>query len=166
MTSPTAGWIAQLVSRELEGFERELALFADETAIWRTAPGVTNSAGNLALHICGNLQHFVGRHLGATSYVRDRDAEFSRRGVPREQVIAELRKTGEIVRDTMGRVTDEMLALPYPEAVGGVTMTTGLFLVHLVSHLGFHLGQAGYLRRMLTGDTRSAGPLPLKALAS
>ena len=86
--------------------------------------------------------------------------------MPREQVIAELRKTGEIVRDTMGRVTDEMLALPYPEAVGGVTMTTGLFLVHLVSHLGFHLGQAGYLRRMLTGDTRSAGPLPLKALAS
>lgn len=166
MTSQPAAWIAQLVTRELEGFERELGMFADEASIWRTAPGVTNSVGNLTLHVCGNLQHFIGRHLGGTDYVRDRDAEFSRRLVPREALLAELRHTGEVVRRALAGVTDEQLSRPFPEVVGGATMGTGLFLTHLVSHLGFHLGQAGYLRRMLTGDNRSAGPLPLKPLGT
>lgn len=162
--SQPASWIARLLVRELEGFERELTLFADESQLWRTAPGVTNSAGNLALHVCGNLQHFIGQCLGATGYVRDRDAEFSRRDLPRALVIAELRKTAAVVHRTLSAVTDEQLSQPFPEPVGGVTMGTGLFLTHLVSHLGFHLGQAGYLRRMLTGDNRSAAPLPLKPL--
>jgi len=38
------------------------------------------------------------------------------------------------------------------------------FLLHLCAHASFHLGQAGYLRRALTGDTRSAGPVPLSVL--
>lgn len=163
-TSQSATWIARLLTRELESFERELTLFSDESQLWRTAPGVTNAAGNLALHVCGNLQHFVGHCLGATGYVRDRDAEFSRRDLSRDLVIAELRKTAEVVQTTLAAVTDDQLSRPFPEAVGGVTIGTGLFLTHLVSHLGFHLGQAGYLRRMLTGDNRSAAPLPLKPL--
>lgn len=166
MSAPMAGWIAQLIARELEGFERELLLFPDEGAIWRTAPGVSNSAGNLALHVCGNLQHFIGRQIGGSDYVRDRDSEFSRRGVARDALVGELRTTAATVRTSLAGLREDQLDEPYPEAVGGVTMSTGLFLTHLVSHLGFHLGQAGYLRRMLTGDNRSAGPLPLKALAS
>lgn len=165
MASQLGTWIARLVDRELEAFERELALFPDDAAVWRVAPGVTNAAGTLVLHCCGNLQHFVGHVLGGTAYVRDRDAEFSRTGVPRDALIAELRATRSVVRDVLAGVTDAQLGAPYGEAVGGVTITTGLFLTHLVAHLAFHLGQAGYLRRVTTGDARSAAPLPLKPLA-
>lgn len=165
MASQLGIWIARLVERELEAFERELGLFPDDAAVWRVVPGVTNAAGTLVLHCCGNLQHFIGHVLGGSAYVRDRDAEFSRTGVPRHVLIDELRATRHVVCDVLARVTDEQLNAPYGEAVGGVTIATGLFLVHLVAHLAFHLGQAGYLRRIATGDARSAAPLPLKPLA-
>jgi len=164
--SPLATWITQIVDRELAGFERELALFPDDAAVWQTVPGITNSAGNLVLHICGNLQHFIGHRIGGSGYLRDREAEFSRRDVPRVALVAELQLTAAAVRSALQQLTDEQLSQPFPEAVGGVTMNTGLFITHLVSHIGFHLGQAGYLRRALTGDNRSASPLPLKPLAS
>lgn len=165
MTAPTPGWIAKLMARELEAFERELALCPDEATVWRVSPGVTNSLGNLVLHVCGNLQHFVGSVLGGSGYVRDREAEFTRTAVPRAQLVEEIRRAGAAVHETLRRVTEEQLGRPFPEAVGGVTMPTGLFLTHLAAHLAFHLGQAGYVRRIVTGDSRSAGPLPLKPLA-
>lgn len=165
MTAPTPGWIARLMTRELQAFERELALCPDEAAVWRVAPGVTNSLGNLVLHVCGNLQHFVGHVLGGSGYVRDRDAEFTRTAVPRAQLVNEIQKAAATVAQTLAGVTEGQLARPFPEAVGGVTLSTGLFLTHLAAHLAFHLGQAGYVRRIVTGDSRSAGPLPLKPLA-
>jgi len=70
---------ARALVRELEGFKRELALFPDDETIWKTAPGITNSAANLGLHLAGNLQYFIGSVLGATGYVRNREAEFGRR---------------------------------------------------------------------------------------
>lgn len=165
MTSHVAIWTARLMERELDAFERELALFPDDAAVWRVVPGVTNAAGTLVLHCCGNLQHFIGRVLGGTAYVRDREAEFSRRGVSRQDLVRELRVARSVVGDVLAGLSDEQLAAPYGEAVGGVTMTTGLFLIHLATHLAFHLGQAGYVRRVVTGDPRSAAPLPLAPLA-
>ena len=73
----SASWIGRLFVRELKGFERELALFPDEALIWKTMAGITNPAGTLTLHVCGNLQHFIGHVLGQTAYVRNRDYEFS-----------------------------------------------------------------------------------------
>jgi uncharacterized damage-inducible protein DinB len=163
--SQTTEWLALLMRRELEGFERELALFPDEALVWQTAPGVTNSAGTLALHICGNLQWFIGGVLGGTGYIRDRDWEFSARNVSRDALLAEVRRAIEVVRTVLPHVSDDQLAQPYPETVGGVTMITGAFVTHLAAHAAFHLGQAGYLRRVLTGDSTSAGPVPLAPLA-
>jgi hypothetical protein len=165
MTRP-ADWIAALLTRELDSFERELHLFPDEASVWGTLPGVTNSAGTLALHVSGNLQHFVGAVLGSSGYMRDRLREFSARDVPRALLIADIRSAREVVARIVPPLTDDDLSRPYPEEVGGVRMVTGLFLTHLSAHLAFHLGQAGYLRRVLTGDTRSTSPLPLNSLAS
>jgi hypothetical protein len=162
----TAEWIAVLLTRELESFERELRLFPDDTTVWRTVPGITNSAGTLAVHISGNLLHFVGAVLGASGYIRDRVHEFSVRDIPRESLIADIRRAGDVVTRIVPFVSDHELAQPYPEEVGGVQIVTGLFLAHLSGHLAFHLGQAGYLRRVLTGDPQSASPLPLRPLAS
>lgn len=163
--SQATEWLCQLMVRELEGFERELALLPDDALAWRVAPGVTNPIGSLTLHVCGNLQWFVGGVLGGSGYVRDRDREFGARGVPRDELLREIRTTIDVVRAVMPRLTDGQLGQEYPDAVGGVRMLTGAFLTHLSAHLAFHLGQAGYLRRLLTGDPISAGPMPLQPLA-
>src|SRR5262245_28225173 len=78
--------VRRLLIRELDGFRREIALFPDETSLWQNLPGVTNSAGNLALHVAGNLQYFVGTCVGGGSYVRDRPAEFASRTLSRAEV--------------------------------------------------------------------------------
>jgi hypothetical protein len=159
--SRTAADFALSLVRELEGFKRELALFPDDEAVWTTLPGVTNSAGNLALHLAGNLEHFIGAVLGRTGYVRNRDREFGQRSGPRENIYAELDKAIAVVRKVLPQVSDAALDQDFPEAVMGSKFRTGTFLVHLCSHAGFHLGQAGYLRRIMTRDATSSGPIPL-----
>jgi uncharacterized damage-inducible protein DinB len=164
MTKLTAE-IEKLLSRELEGLAREIELFPDDESPWRTLPGVTNSAGNLALHLCGNLRHYVGAVLGGTGYVRQRDAEFATRSGTRTELAAALRETRSVVAASLSAVTDATLAAPFPEKVGGVQIRCDRFLLHLCTHAALHLGQAGYLRRAVTGSSASAGPIPVAALA-
>jgi hypothetical protein len=161
----TAHDIGQLLTRELEGFKREIQLFPDDESVWRTAPGVTNSAGNLALHVAGGLEYLVGSVLGGTGYVRNRDAEFGRRSGTRAELVEALDHAIVVVRDVLPRLPQDRLAADYPEPVLGVRFRTGLFLMHLCAHAALHLGQAGYLRRVTTGDVTSSGPLPLAPLA-
>jgi hypothetical protein len=157
--------IAIVLVRELEGFEREVSLFPDDESVWQTLPGLTNTAGNLALHVAGNLQHYIGTVLGNTAYKRDRNLEFSRRSGTRAEVVSELRQAATVVRHVLTSIHEDKLAAEFPEMIMGMKFRTGLFLVHLCAHAGFHLGQAGYLRRTLTGNAASSGPLPLGPLA-
>jgi uncharacterized damage-inducible protein DinB len=157
--------VGRLLTRELEAFAREVELFPDDETLWKTLPGVANSAGNLALHVCGNLKHFIGAVLGGTGYVRDRPAEFGARAGRREDVAGQLRETAGVVTEVLARVPERALSAPYPEPHDGVQLPCGRFLLHLSVHLAFHLGQAGYLRRSLTGDGRTSGAVSLKALA-
>ena len=157
--------VRRLLVRELGAFAREVELFPDDESLFRTVPGVTNSAGNLALHVCGNLKHFVGAVLGGTGYVRTRDAEFATRSGRREDVARELHETATIVSEALARLPGEALERSYPQPVANLELPCRLFLIHLAVHLSFHLGQAGYLRRIVTGDGRSSGPVALSALA-
>ena len=163
--SQTAADVSLSLARELDGFKRELALFPDDASVWTTVPGITNSAGNLALHLAGNLQYFIGTVLGRTGYVRTREIEFGRRSGTRAEIYAELDAAIAVIRHVLPGITDATLDQTFPETVMGSTFRTGTFLVHLCSHAGFHLGQAGYLRRAVTGDATSSGPLPLAPLA-
>jgi hypothetical protein len=158
--------VMALLTRELDGFKRELELFPDDDSLWRTVPGITNPAGNLALHVAGGLQYMIGAVLGRTGYVRDREAEFSRRAGTRSEVIAELDRARAVVRDVLPQLSESTLAGEFPEPVLGVRFQTSRFLLHLCAHAAFHLGQAGYLRRAMIGESRSSGPLPLAALGS
>lgn len=159
-------WTAFLIGRELRGFAREIELFPDDEQIWQTLPGISNSAGTLALHVCGNLQHFVGAVLGGSSYVRDRPFEFAARGLPRAHLLAEIERTLEVVARVLPGLSEEVVAAPYPDVLGGLRPPTGLFLHHLACHLSHHLGQAGYLRRVLTGENRSSGTISMESLAA
>jgi hypothetical protein len=156
---------ARCLVRELEGFKRELAQFPDDDRVWQIVPGITNSAGNLALHLAGNLQHFIGTVLGGSTYVRRREDEFGRRSGSRVEIYRELDAAIAVVQAVLPPLADERLAAEFPEKVMGMTFRTNAFLVHLCAHAGFHLGQAGYLRRIVTGDSTSSGPIPLPPLA-
>lgn len=158
-------YLQRTISRDLQTFRQEIELFPSDAAVWRTVPGVTNPAGTLALHICGNLRHYLGAVLGGSGYVRDRDAEFRLRGIPRHELVESLRGTEEVVIRVLQSLPPEILLAPYPELMYGEALRTDWFLLHLGTHLAFHLGQAGYLRRAVTGDGTSTNPIRLKVLA-
>lgn len=150
--------------RDLKAVRREVEAYPDETLLWKEAPGIANPAGTLVLHLCGNLRHFVGAVLGGQPYERDRDAEFSRRDVPRTELLKELDASIEAIDDALGRPEDARLSARYPMPIGGRMLTTSQFLVHLAAHLGYHLGQIDYHRRMLDPKAKSVGTLPLDEL--
>jgi hypothetical protein len=153
----TTSIIAALMKRELRTLKRELQAFPSEGDIWRKPDSLPNSTGTLALHAAGNLRHFIGAVLGKSGYVRDRDAEFSRRNVP----VAELQRELDLAIEDIDRVlpglAGEVMADWYPLPVANRRVRTDEFLVHLASHLAYHLGQADYHRRAITGSGQSVG---------
>lgn len=159
-------WIATVMTRELKALRREVEAYPSDADLWRTVPGIANPGGNLVLHLAGNIQYFFGTVLGGTGYVRNRDAEFGSRDVPRADLLREIAGALAAVETGLSRVTDADLAKPYPEVVGGITPTTGAFLTHLAVHLGYHLGQVDYHRRIVTGQGVTVGALPVKELLS
>ena len=139
----------KLFQRDLEKLKDEITSYKDEKKMWEVSGEITNSAGNLCLHICGNLQHFIGATLGNSGYVRKRDEEFSRKNVPVEEMVQEIDKTLQIITQTLNELKEEKLDETYPINVFGYEMATGFFLTHLTTHLSYHLGQINYHRRLL-----------------
>jgi uncharacterized damage-inducible protein DinB len=153
-----------VLHRELGAVRRSVEAYPDEASLWRLPPGLPNAGGTLVLHISGNLRHYVGAVLGNTGYVRDRDAEFSRRDVSRDDLLAEIDAAIDAVERTLAKLPDDGLDSIYPERVAGRDLTTRDYMVHLASHLAYHLGQLDYHRRAVTGDKRGVDALPLDEL--
>ncbi len=143
--------LAALFGRDLTRLLQELEAFPGSASLWQTAPGVTNAAGTLALHLEGNLREFIGRQLGQIDYTRDRPLEFSKRGVEQDELIARIQAVHDLVPRVIGGLSEQVLAATYPEQVLGAPRTTRQFLIHLSGHLNYHLGQIDYLRRITTG---------------
>jgi Protein of unknown function (DUF1572) len=141
--------IQRIIDRDLTVLEKEIALYPSDQLVWATTGAIKNSAGNLSLHLCGNLQHYIGAVLGYSGYIRNRDNEFAARGMTSVDLLAEIKKTRNAVQVALASIRPEILAMPYPEEVFKVPMTTEYFLIHLTSHLGYHLGQINYHRRMI-----------------
>jgi hypothetical protein len=152
--------LAALFTRDLTRLRQELDAFPDTASLWVTGPGVANAAGTLALHLEGNLRDFIGRPLGHLVYTRDRPAEFSTRGVAKEELLARIDAVAASIPPVIAGLSEAALDAVYPEAVHGRPWSTGQFLIHLSGHLNYHLGQIDYLRRLTTG----AGAIPLAAL--
>lgn len=160
-------WLAAMLIRELRTLRRELEAYRNEADLWVTTPAIPNSTGTLALHLCGNLQHYIGALLGGTGYVRRRDDEFLTRDVPRTELIASIDATIAVIDATLNGSRPIDLAADFPEAIGGkFRVSTGDFLVHLAAHLAFHLGQADYHRRFVTGSPETARVVGVAELAT
>ena len=141
--------LLKLFDRDLQRLEEEISLYQSEESIWKLSGEIKNTGGNLCLHLCGNLQHYIGAIIGRTSYVRNRDNEFAAKGISKADLIAEVQKTKQTVHDTLETLKPSVLESDYPEQVLGYPMTTAYFLIHLESHLNYHLGQINYHRRIL-----------------
>ena len=145
--------LLRLFERDLLKLKEEIGLYAGEASLWTIAPGIANSGGTLCLHLVGNLRHFIGTVLGKTAYIRQRDLEFSLRNVPREALLAGIDEAIGEVKNTLNALQDSDLDKPYPQEKNGETPTTRALLLHLLTHLGYHLGQVNYHRRLFSQTT-------------
>ena len=141
--------VSKVMNRHLDQLRREIEAYDNESDLWVKAGEIPNSAGNLCLHLCGNLQHYIGAVLGNTGYVRQRHEEFSAQNVPVSQLLGEIDRTKEVVSKTLDELEQADLQNNYPQEVFGAPMTIEFFLIHLTGHLGYHLGQINYHRRLL-----------------
>ena len=140
---------AKILNRDLKRLSTEISAFEKEENLWKTTGNISNSAGNLAIHIIGNLNYYVGTKIGDTGYERDRPAEFSMKNIPREQILNQIEETRDIISSVLKNLDDTRLNEEFPEALFGHPMTVGFFLIHLSGHLMYHIGQINYLRRVL-----------------
>ena len=101
--------ITSLFERDINKLIEELMLYKNEETIWKIKEGISNSGGNLTLHLLGNLNHFIGATLGNTGYIRERDKEFSLKNIPRLQLVEELKKVNSVVKNTLTHLSDEDL---------------------------------------------------------
>jgi uncharacterized damage-inducible protein DinB len=142
--------LAELFRRDLTRLTQELEAFPGDAYLWKTVPGITNAAGNLALHVEGNLRDYIGRHLGGVAFTRDRHFEFNTQGLPASGLIARIGALQPLIPDIIQKLSDAQLNAPFPEPMWGAPRITRQLLLHVYGHLNYHLGQIGYLRRMLT----------------
>lgn len=141
--------LISLFERDLNKLKTEIESYPNEFQIWKIEHQISNSAGNLCLHLIGNLNTYIGAELGKTGYIRNRPLEFSLKDIPKSELLSSIDKTLEIIINTLKSLTDQDLEKIYPQIVFEKEMTTGFFLVHLSTHLAYHLGQINYHRRLI-----------------
>jgi len=141
--------LQKIFKRDLEKLKQEIASYRNESNLWKVDKSIANSSGNLCLHLVGNLNTYIGAEIGKTGYVRNRDLEFSLKNIPQVQLVKMIEDTIVIVEDGLSKLNENDLEREYPLLVFKEKTSTGYFLIHLTVHLGYHLGQVNYHRRLL-----------------
>ncbi|CAN5678548.1 hypothetical protein BH09BAC4_BH09BAC4_15580 [soil metagenome] len=138
-----------LFRRDLNRLRQEIDAYQDEPKIWHVEKSIANSAGNLCLHLVGNLNTYIGAELGKTGYVRRREREFSLKDIPKAELLQKIDETIKVIDKALDNITEEQLQQEYPMLVFDEMTSTEYLLVHLTTHLTYHLGQINYHRRLL-----------------
>ena len=141
--------LMELFERDLQKLKNEIDLYKAEENLWLVKEGIANSAGNLCLHLIGNLSHFIGATLGNTGYIRHREDEFSLKNIPRQDLITNIENCMLIVKTTLQKLTADDLEKEFPQKIFEKSINTEMMLMHLTTHLTYHLGQINYHRRLL-----------------
>src|SRR5689334_6646045 len=139
--------LEKILIRDLDKLEKELNLYPTEESIWQLGGEIKNSAGTLCLHLCGNLQHYIGVGLGKSDYKRNRDNEFAARNIKRGVLLEEISRTKQAVTTALRTADPSILEKDYPLPVFDYPMTVQYFMIHLAAHFEYHLGQVNYHRR-------------------
>lgn len=135
-------------NKDLNKLKEEISLYKDESSLWIIKDGISNSAGNLCLHLIGNLNHFIGSVLGNTNYIRNRENEFSAKNILRSELYKEIDKTIAVVSKSLKNLSDEDFEKEFPILIRNEKVKTDFMLLHLIAHFSYHLGQINYHRRL------------------
>jgi hypothetical protein len=141
--------LEKILIRDLDKLENEIKLYPSEESIWKLQGDIKNSGGTLCLHLCGNLQHYIGVGLGKSDYVRNRENEFAARNIGRQLLLEDIVRTKQAVKDALSKADPAILETDYPLPVFENKMTVQFFMIHLAAHLEYHLGQVNYHRRIV-----------------
>jgi hypothetical protein len=144
--------VKAIMLRDLASLRQELEGYPDDASLWRVLPGTANPGGNLILHLAGNLRFFLGAQMGGIAYVRDRDREFTARNLSRRELLPELDAAVKAVDAALGSLDADILDREFPVLMGGRRLSVHQMLVTLVAHLGYHLGQVNYHRRVVAAE--------------
>lgn len=142
--------LIQIYEQGLTKLAEEINLYPDDASLWTLQEGINNTGGNLCLHLTGSLQHFLGAVLNESGYVRNRDAEFALKNISRKKLLDEVEAARMAVKDTLEQISKKELEKEFPAKVFDHPMTTEYFLVYIVGHFNYHLGQINYHRRLLS----------------
>jgi uncharacterized damage-inducible protein DinB len=133
----------RLFDESLPRLKKCLALLSDEE-IWTRPNAETVSAGNLVIHLCGNVRQWIVSRLGGAPDIRQRDAEFSEPGpMPRGKLQERLDTVMDEARQVLARLDPSSLA--EPQTVQGFQETGVSILIHVVEHFSYHVGQISYV---------------------
>ena len=138
-----------LFDRDLGKLQTEIESYKNESEIWRVEKNISNSAGNLCLHLVGNLNTYIGAEIGKTNYIRNRELEFSLKNIPRAELLTKIEETRQVVGHSLSKLTETDLQAEYSILVFAERTSTEYLLVHLATHLAYHLGQINYHRRLI-----------------
>lgn len=141
--------LQEIFERDLTKLSQEIEAYANERKLWHTEKNIANSAGNLCLHLVGNLNTYIGKTLGKTNYIRNRDLEFSQKDESKETLLKMISETRDIVKTSLSKISTTQINEQFPVKVFEETTSTGFMLIHLATHLSYHLGQINYHRRLL-----------------
>lgn len=146
--------LVRLFDRDIARLRVEIEQYGNEADLWKKTGEIPNAAGNLAMHLTGNLRHYIGAVLGGSGYVRQRPLEFSESDISREKLLADIDEASAVVKSTLQKLTDNDLAKPYPLDESDPEQTTAENLIKVATHLNYHLGQINYHRRLLSGSKK------------
>ena len=141
--------LVEIFERDLLKLRDEINLYKTEADLWIVKGEIANSAGNLCLHLLGNMNHFIGALLGETGFVRDRDLEFSAKEASREFLNDEITKTIAAVKIGLNNLSAEDFDKNFPVEKRGEIVKMDFMLLHLLGHFSYHLGQINYHRRLV-----------------
>ena len=114
-----------------------------EAEIWYRPNEETVSAGNLVIHLCGNVRQWLLSGIGKAPDHRKRDDEFTEKGpIPTDKLIADLDIVMQEVEVLLGNLAPEVLIEKH--RVQGFDETGIGILMHVVEHFSYHVGQVTY----------------------
>jgi uncharacterized damage-inducible protein DinB len=138
-----------LVSDYLPKIERCLVELSDDDVWWRPNQ-VSNSIGNLVLHLCGNLRQWIIGGVGQRAFERHRQQEFDERSpLPRAELLARLKTIVGEADAIIGGVGQAALVTRREIQNDDVTVLEAIY--HVVEHFGMHTGQIIMLSKMRSG---------------
>jgi len=144
--------VKSLFNRDLNRLKKEIESYTSEEKIWIIDKQIANSSGNLCLHIAGNLNTYIGKELGGINYIRNRDQEFSLKYIPRTELVKKITGLMSMIDQVLSKLDESELSKEYPLFVLDTRTSTEYMLVHLATHLAYHLGQVNYHRRLLDSE--------------